>query len=98
MSSYPAGTVLLKGHIDVPADRLEQVSAALVAHIDLTRSERGCLFFNVDPCDVNAQRFIVSEAFVDQDAFDAHQKRAGSSPWAEVSTGIPREYEITTVE
>jgi len=39
-------------------------------------------------------RFLVSEAFVDQQAFDAHQARAKVSDWAKASQGIPREYSI----
>ena len=98
MSDYPAGTVLLNGYSDVPADRLDAVQVALKKHIELTRAEAGCIFFKVDPCEDMAGRFLVSEAFVNQTAFDAHQQRAGQSDWAKVSEGIPRKYEITTVE
>ncbi|WP_269141824.1 hypothetical protein [Allorhizobium terrae] len=33
--------VFLNGHIDVPADRLTDVTAALPQHIALTRAEAG---------------------------------------------------------
>jgi len=90
----PIGTIYLTGHIDVPAERMEDIQAALSAHIALTRAEPGCLSFEVHPCPDVKGRFLVSEAFVDQQAFDAHQARAKASDWANVSEGIPREYSI----
>jgi len=95
-SENPAqGTVRLTGHIDVPEERSEAVQAALPVHIALTRAEEGCLSFEVVPCPQVPHRFLVSELFVDQSAFDAHQKRTKDSSWAEVTEGIPREYSIT---
>ena len=94
----PKGTVTLTGHIDVPAERLEEIQAALPAHISLTRAEPGCLSFDVSPCPEVKGRFLVSEAFVDQQAFDAHQARAGASDWANVSDDIPRDYSISVEE
>ena len=90
----PKGTVTLTGHIDVPVERMEEIQAALPAHIALTRAEPGCLSFDVSPCTDVKGRFLVSEAFVDQQAFDAHQARAKASDWAKASEGIPREYSI----
>ena len=87
----------MKGHIDVPAERLEMVRDALVMHIRLTREEPGCIFFDVDPCPEVAGRYLVSEAFVDEAAFKHHQDRAGNSAWAKVSEGIVREYETWVV-
>lgn len=87
--------VSLKGHIDVPPDRLADVAAALPAHIVATHAEAGCISFEVVPCDRVSGRFLVSEVFTNQAAFDAHQTRTKASPWAEITTGIPREYKIT---
>ena len=88
-------TVTLNGHIDVPADRLEEIRTALVAHIRLTRAEPGCVSFDVteDP-DTNG-RFIVAERFTDSDAFRAHQARTRLSDWGRTSDGIPRDYTVT---
>jgi quinol monooxygenase YgiN len=94
----PKGTVTLTGYIDVPPDRMDDIQAALPAHISLTRAEPGCLSFDVSPCPEVKGRFLVSEAFVDQQAFDAHQARAGASDWANVSDGIPRDYSISVEE
>jgi len=90
----PKGTVTLTGHIDVPAVRMEDIQAALPAHIALTCAEPGCLSFEVTPCPDVEGRFLVSEAFVDQQAFDAHQARTKASEWAKASEGIPRDYSI----
>jgi len=88
-------TVHLNGRIDVPSGRLAEVAAALPAHIAATHAEAGCISFEVVPCETVAGRFLVSESFVDQAAFDAHQARTKASPWFTVTEGIPREYEIT---
>ena len=93
-----AGTFRLEGHIDVPVDRLEAVSIALLEHIRLTREEPGCLFFNVDPCPDVEGRFLVSEAFVDEAAFNAHQDRAKGSEWAKVTEGIERDFRTWVVQ
>ena len=92
MGDLPKGSFRLEGHIDVPSERIAQVSEALKEHIRLTREEAGCIFFNVDACSEVAGRFLVSEAFVDEAAFNFHQERAGASPWAEASAGVPRDY------
>ena len=93
----PEGAVLLDGYIAVPAGRVAAVAAALPEHVRLTREEPGCLHFSVTVCKDTPGRFLVSETFVDQAAFDAHQKRAAGSPWAEVTRGIARHYDIRTM-
>ncbi len=87
--------IQLIGYMDVPADRHDAVAAALPRHIELTRLEPGCLSFDVTPDDSVTGRFNVRETFVTRAAFDAHQARMKSSPWAEITKGIPREYNIT---
>lgn len=91
-------TIILTGHIDVPADRLDAVSAALPEHIRLTRAEPGCLAFDVTPDPDHPGRFRVSERFADQAAFEAHQTRARASDWARMTAGIPRNYEIRNAD
>jgi quinol monooxygenase YgiN len=94
----PKGTVSLTGHIDVPSDRMDDILAALPTHIALTRAEPGCLRFEVSPCTDVKGRFLVSEAFVDQQTFDAHQARTKASDWAKVTDGIPRDYSVRVEE
>lgn len=91
-------TVVLTGHIDVPAERLDAVRAALPEHIRLTRAEEGCLCFDVTECADPVGRFEVSEAFATPAAFKAHQSRGAQSAWAEVTKGIAREYSIEGLE
>ena len=86
--------ITLTGYIDVPADRLEEVSAALPAHIALTRAEPGCLSFEVTPHPTVPGRFDVAERFTDRAAFDAHQARTRVSDWAGVTAGLPRVYDV----
>jgi quinol monooxygenase YgiN len=77
-----------------PPDRLAAVTEALPVHIALTRAEPGCLSFDVTPSPDDPGRFLVSEVFSDQAAFDAHQFRIKSSAWAQVTAGLPRHYAI----
>lgn len=86
--------ILLTGHIDVPADRLAAVTAALPEHIRLTRAEPGCLSFDVTPDPKVDGRFNVRETFASRAAFDAHQDRMRASDWGRITAGIPRAYEL----
>ncbi|NOD34027.1 MULTISPECIES: putative quinol monooxygenase [unclassified Ruegeria] len=88
--------VFLNGLIDVPQDRLEDVRAALPLHIALTRAEEGCMSFEVVEDQTTPGRFMVSEVFATQAAFDAHQVRTKASDWFQVTQGIPRNYTIET--
>ena len=89
--------IKLTGYLDVPAERWDAVMESLKTHIDLTRQEPGCISFNVEPCSDTPHRLLVSELFESQEDFDAHQVRAKASVWAEISAGIPRNYEIKEV-
>ena len=91
-----SGRVLLDGYIEVPPERRAAVTGALPDHIALTRAEPGCLAFSVTPSPDHPSRFLVSEIFADQAAFEAHQVRGKASAWAEVTAGLPRHYTIRT--
>lgn len=91
-----SGKVFLNGYIDVPAERLEAVLTALPVHIDLTRSEPGCLEFNVTECGTVSGRLLVAEVFESQEAFDAHQARTKASEWFDVTAGLKRNYSVTS--
>lgn len=92
-----ASKIRLTGHMDVPADRLESIQAALAEHKALTRAEPGCISFSVEPCGQVAGRFLVSELFRDRAAFEAHQARVKASDWGRISAGIPRSYKTETI-
>lgn len=68
----------------------EVVRVHLPKHIDLTRAEPGCLSFEVDPTDALTWR--VSERFVDEASFTAHQARTRASAWGIATTTIERRY------
>lgn len=84
--------IYLNGHLDVPEDRRDTVASALLRHIELTRAEPGCFAFDVVLSDEIPGRYLVSEVFTDQEAFDAHQSRMKNSNWFTVTQGIPRDY------
>ena len=71
----------------------ERVLAHLPAHLALTRAEPGCLGFDVDATD-DPLVWRVEERFVDEAAFDAHQRRVAASAWGTATAGIERRYEI----
>lgn len=97
MSNAPK-KIRLQGYMDVTTDRITAVSKAVVDHIRLTRAEPGCISFEVTPCPTVEGRFLVAETFENRAAFDHHQTRTGKSIWAEITAGLPREYEITEVD
>jgi quinol monooxygenase YgiN len=86
--------VFLDGYLEVPPEQVDTVAAALPEHIHLTRTEPGCLRFEVLQDPEQPTHFVVSEVFADRAAFEAHQHRAASSPWAKVTAGMPRHYTI----
>ncbi len=87
--------VTLTGTLTVPAERRAAVRVALSDHIRLTRAEPGCLRFEVTERRDQPGVFDVRETFSDRAAFEAHQVRAGASPWARITQGLPRDYQIT---
>ncbi len=89
--------IRLTGHIDVPAHRLDAVTAALPEHIRLTRLEPGCISFEVNPDPQQKGRFTVVELFASRTDFDQHQTRTKASDWARVTDGISRSYSIVEV-
>ncbi len=95
MNTENETNVRLEGHLDVPNERLAEVTEALAEHIALTQAERGCIEFNLafDP-DIPG-RLLVSELFIDDAAFAYHQNRTRSSMWAKITDGIERHYSIT---
>ncbi len=82
----------------VPPHRLEEIRAALPAHIRLTRAEPGCLRFDVVESDDIPGRFDVSEDFTDRAALSAHQARVKAAHWGRITRGMPRFYTVTGPE
>ncbi|MDO5657671.1 MAG: GNAT family N-acetyltransferase [Paracoccus sp. (in: a-proteobacteria)] len=72
-----------------------RIRALLPAHIEATRAEPGCLRFDVE--EVGARLWQVDELFTDDDAFAAHQTRAGGSAWGQGTAAAPRDYRRSTV-
>lgn len=90
--------IILSGHIEVPADELEQVREALTTHISKTRAEAGCLIFEVTESEDKLGVFTVYEEFESKEAFELHQKRVKESDWGAVTKNVSRHYTIQEVE
>lgn len=89
-------TVALMGRLSCANGReAATVARHLPRHVELSRAETGCLHFDVEPT-TDPLVWTVSESFVDQAAFDAHQARARTSEWGMATAGIRRDYTITT--
>lgn len=87
-------TVTLTGTLRCATpEEAERVVAALPEHIALTREEPGCISFEVTRTD-DPLIWAVAEEFTDPAAFEAHQARAGASPWAQQTRGIARDYTV----
>ncbi|NNK16448.1 MAG: antibiotic biosynthesis monooxygenase [Sulfitobacter sp.] len=78
-------------------DEAARVRAALDEHIRLTRSEPGCISFEVTPTD-DPLVWTVAEEFTTPESFNAHQERASASDWAEATKGIARDYTVKGME
>lgn len=89
--------LILKGFIIVPPNDLALVKDELDNHIQLTRSETGCLIFQVTQDPLNPCRFDVYEEFVDKVAFQAHQARVKSSRWGKITVNVERHYTVTGI-
>jgi quinol monooxygenase YgiN len=89
-----AAKIYLDGYLDIPPDRREDVLSALPKHVELTLAEPGCLKFEVVESTEIAGRLLVSEIFVDQAAFEAHQTRNRASDWFRITAGIERHFEV----
>ncbi len=89
--------IRLTGHVDVPPQAWGRVLEALPEHVAATRAEPGCLRFQVTP-DAKAGRLLVEEVFDSRAGFDAHQSRMAASPWAQITKGLKRHYQVTEIK
>ena len=87
--------LILEGHIVVSDTDLAKVMAELPNHTELTRSEEGCLRFEVTQSPEAANVFYVYEEFTDRVAFEAHQQRVKSSDWGKAAANVQRHYQVT---
>lgn len=72
-------------------DEVDMVKAYLPDHIRLSRAEPGCLKFDVTQGE-NPLVWHLDEAFIDTQAFAAHQARTKATIWAEKSAGLLRDF------
>jgi len=89
--------IILEGYITVPNADLEIIRDELPIHTHLTRQESGCILFEVSQDTNDNSRFNVHEEFINQEAFDIHQKRVKDSNWGKITTNVQRHYQIKKV-
>lgn len=73
-------------------DELMLALSLLPDHVKLSRAERGCLRFDIWLTD-DPMVWQLSELFVDEDAFAAHQTRTQGSEWGQKSTSLKRDFQ-----
>lgn len=71
------------------------VEQHLPLHKQLSRAESGCTMFVVRQTE-NPRVWQVDEAFADEAAFVAHQRRVANSAWGSATAGIERRYSVTS--
>lgn len=70
------------------------VEAYLPRHVELTRSELGCISFQVNPTD-DPRVWEVAESFKDAVSFTSHQERVKASEWGQATAAIKRDYSVS---
>lgn len=75
-------------------DEIAIVVEFLPKHIELTRAELGCVFFEVNQTD-DPMVWDVAECFRDAASFELHQSRVQSSDWGRATTGMKRQYSVS---
>ena len=86
--------LVLTGSLRAPEGALAAILAALPEHIQRTRQEPGCLWFDVRQRAAEPQVFDVSEGFISQAAFTAHQNRIRGTAWEAATREAKREYSL----
>ncbi|MDH5547451.1 MAG: antibiotic biosynthesis monooxygenase [Gammaproteobacteria bacterium] len=90
--------VVLQGYIIAPTVDLPAVLEELPHHIQNTRSEPGCLIFEVTQDKENGNRFDVYEEFASEDDFSLHQERVRNSKWGAITVNVERNYKVTRID
>jgi len=86
--------IVLKGYITIPAQDLKAVQLELTTHIKLTKSESGCVVFDITQDQSDKHKYSVYEEFINQESFLLHQQRVKNSAWGKVTTNVERHYKI----
>ncbi|MBA3909011.1 MAG: antibiotic biosynthesis monooxygenase [Rhodobacter sp.] len=76
------------------AGEADFVRTHLPDHVRLSRSEPGCLSFNVDPTD-DPLVWRLDETFTDRPAFQAHQTRTRASVWFAATSQLGRDFQVS---
>lgn len=78
----------------------DALRAQLLALVDATRAEPGCVDFHVHQHAQDATRFVVYENFADQAAFDAHLNAAYTKTFFDYlsSNGASVQYEFWSMQ
>ena len=86
--------MILKGSITAPIEHIRRTKELLDVHIKLTRSEEGCLLFEVKESGDQQDVFEVYEVFDSLTSFEEHQIRTKQSSWGKFTKDFQRSYEI----
>jgi len=89
-------TVKLSGTLRIPMAQQSKMLPLMDDHIRATRDEAGNISFVISKDAHDPEIFHVSEEFVDQSAFDFHQKRGAASAWGIASKELVRDFKISS--
>ncbi|WP_243075905.1 putative quinol monooxygenase [Microbacterium sp. SS28] len=86
--------IRLKGQLICSSEgEAEIIARHLDRHVELTRSEPGCVAFEVAATG-DERTWSVEEVFRDAASFHEHQVRTADSEWGRATAGIERRYAI----
>ena len=89
--------IRLRGQlICMTAEERETVLGRVDEHISLTRSEPGCLSFDITQSE-DPLIFEVMESFRNRAAFDFHQTRTRDSRWFAATRHILRDFRVEEI-
>lgn len=87
-------TVTLTGRlICTTAQEAALVRQHLPEHIRLSQADAGCLLFRIAQT-ADPLVFEVEEVFTSRADFESHRDRARTSPWAEATAQLRRDYRL----
>ncbi len=88
--------IVVNGTITCEEAELGIFLEAVAEHIRLSRTEPGCIEFEIRQSADNACTFLVSERVETRAAFEAHKARTRASAWWRKTQRLPRDLVIRT--
>ena len=80
--------IVIAGTIRIPADKMADARPVIRAVVEASRREDGCLAYSFGEDVTEPGRIVISEAWRDQAALDAHRAAAHFVAWRAAGPGL----------